>query len=187
MCPARWAGTSFYFAFQKLTGLNLIRRNQMVSLKYPLLALIMLAVFTGFASSQLSGSQMAFSGDLNVAGSSFSAAGNSQISAGSAQSIPANNTTINSSDNSTLTNQTAPQVAVSENVGLNAVSSSVSPVPLSGGQSEQSGADVLDLSAYSRDRSNKNLTGYKNIMYPISESRGSTASTAGAGGGCGCG
>lgn len=149
----------------------------MVSLKYPLLALVMLGVFAGFGSSQLSGSQMAFSGDLNVAGSSFSAADNSQLT---------NNTTINSSDNSTLTNQTALQSAASENVSPNAVSSSVSPVPLSGGQSEQSGADVLDLSSYSSDRANKNLTGYKNIMYPISESRGSTASTAGAGGGCGC-
>ncbi len=43
----------------------------------------------------------------------------------------------------------------------------------------------LDLSRYASDRANKNLAGYKNIMYPIAESRGSSASTAG--GGCGCG
>jgi hypothetical protein len=43
----------------------------------------------------------------------------------------------------------------------------------------------IDLSGYSQDRRNKNLAGYKNIMYPIAESRGSTASTTG--GGCGCG
>ncbi len=45
----------------------------------------------------------------------------------------------------------------------------------------------LDLSNYSKDRVNRNLAGYKNIMYPIAESRGSTASTAAGAGGCGCG
>jgi hypothetical protein len=49
-----------------------------------------------------------------------------------------------------------------------------------------SGLKPLDLSNYARDRVNKNLAGYKNIMYPISGSRGTTTSTSG-GGGCGCG
>jgi hypothetical protein len=44
----------------------------------------------------------------------------------------------------------------------------------------------LDLSSYANDRVNNNLTGYKNIMYPISGSSGTTTSTAGGGGGCGC-
>jgi hypothetical protein len=45
----------------------------------------------------------------------------------------------------------------------------------------------LDLAAYGKDRMNKNLAAYKNIMYPISGSRGTTTSTAGGSGGCGCG
>jgi hypothetical protein len=47
-------------------------------------------------------------------------------------------------------------------------------------------AALIDLSNYSKDRRDKNLAGYKNIMYPIAESRGSTTSTAGGSGGCGC-
>jgi hypothetical protein len=46
-------------------------------------------------------------------------------------------------------------------------------------------AAIIDLSNYSKDRRDKNLAGYKNIMYPLAESRGSTTSTAGSGG-CGC-
>jgi hypothetical protein len=48
---------------------------------------------------------------------------------------------------------------------------------------------IADLSSYGKDRREGNLKGYTNIMYPIAESRGSTASTAGGasgGGGCGC-
>ena len=54
---------------------------------------------------------------------------------------------------------------------------------------EPSGLKPLDLSNYAQDRVNKSLTGYKNIMYPITGSRGTTTSTAGGGGrgGCGCG
>jgi hypothetical protein len=44
----------------------------------------------------------------------------------------------------------------------------------------------MDLSGYSKDRVDRNLAGYTNIMYPISGSRGTTTSTAG-GGGCGGG
>jgi hypothetical protein len=50
-----------------------------------------------------------------------------------------------------------------------------------------SGLKPLDLSNYAQDRVNNNLTGYKNIMYPISGSRGTTTSTSGGGGGGGCG
>lgn len=54
------------------------------------------------------------------------------------------------------------------------------------------GGDVLkplDLSNYSGDRMRRSLAGYKNIMYPIAESAGFTATTAAGstGGGCGCG
>jgi hypothetical protein len=58
--------------------------------------------------------------------------------------------------------------------------------PIESQQPAQSAA-LIDLSNYSKDRRNKNLAGYKNIMYPIAESRGSTTSTAGGSGGCGCG
>jgi hypothetical protein len=52
-----------------------------------------------------------------------------------------------------------------------------------------SGLVPLDLSGYGSDRVNRNLAKYKNIMYPIAESRGSTATTAGgaSSGGSGCG
>jgi hypothetical protein len=65
-------------------------------------------------------------------------------------------------------------------------STAISPAALlpSAGATESSGKNILDLSGYARDRVNKNLAGYKNVMYPISGSRGSTTSTAG-GGGCG--
>ena len=57
----------------------------------------------------------------------------------------------------------------------------------SSGKMSSSGLKPLDLSSYANDRVNNNLTGYKNIMYPISGSRGTTTSTAGGGGGgCGC-
>lgn len=49
-----------------------------------------------------------------------------------------------------------------------------------------SGLRPLDLSNYAKDRVGNNLAGYKNIMYPITGSRGTTTSTAG-GGGCGGG
>jgi hypothetical protein len=48
---------------------------------------------------------------------------------------------------------------------------------------------AVDLSNYAKDRQNKSLAGYTNIMYPISESSGFTATTGSGGsggGGCGC-
>lgn len=45
---------------------------------------------------------------------------------------------------------------------------------------------VINLSNYASDRRSNNLTGYTNIMYPLAESSGFTASAAG-GGGCNCG
>jgi hypothetical protein len=61
--------------------------------------------------------------------------------------------------------------------------------PIESLQPKQSEAiTIIDLSNYSKDRRDKNLGGYKNIMYPIAEARGSTASASsgGGGGGCGC-
>ena len=107
------------------------------------------------------GGMMVYMGDLNLAGAA-GAGGAAPYTIGSAlTSQPALN---NSSLNNTTVNSTAVAIGAS---GL---------VP-------------LDLSGYSRDRVKGDLAKYKNIMYPISESRGSTASTSGGasgGGGCGC-
>ncbi|MDM7913355.1 MAG: hypothetical protein QUS09_09685, partial [Methanotrichaceae archaeon] len=47
---------------------------------------------------------------------------------------------------------------------------------------------IVDLSSYGKDRRDGNLKGYTNIMYPLAESAGFTATAAGSGGGCGgCG
>jgi hypothetical protein len=46
---------------------------------------------------------------------------------------------------------------------------------------------VMDLSRYAKDRLNKKLGGYRNIIYPMAESSGFSATTSsGSGGGCGC-
>jgi hypothetical protein len=108
-------------------------------------------------------------GDLNLAvppkPTAETPAGDSPIT------IPAGNSsdTINASMNNTTINNT------------------LTASPIESQQPVQSAA-LIDLSNYSKDRRGKNLAGYKNIMYPIAESRGSTTSTAGGGGGCGgCG
>jgi hypothetical protein len=131
----------------------------MLSAKYT--AMILAVTFIALASSASAqwspGGNMVYMGDLNLAASSVSSAKAVQT-----QSAPALNQTPlnNSSINATLVNNTT----ISSSTGLK----------------------PLDLSGYSRDRVNKNLAGYTNIMYPISGSRGTTTSTSG-GGGCGCG
>ena len=46
---------------------------------------------------------------------------------------------------------------------------------------------IMDLSRYAKDRLNKKLGGYRNIIYPMAESSGFSATTSsGSGGGCGC-
>ena len=64
------------------------------------------------------------------------------------------------------------------------INNTLTASPIDSPQPAQSAA-IIDLSNYSKDRRDKNLTGYKNIMYPLAEARGSTTSTAGSGG-CGC-
>ena len=72
------------------------------------------------------------------------------------------------------------------NASLNntTINNTLTASPTESQQPAQSAA-IIDLSNYSKDRRDKNLTGYKNIMYPLAEARGSTTSTAGSGG-CGC-
>jgi hypothetical protein len=130
------------------------------------------------ASAQWSpGGSMVYMGDLNLALSSVSSGKEVQSSGSSAASAIANNSSMsNSSLNSTSINATLDNLTV--------VSASIA-IP-SAVAAESSGKKVLDLSGYSRDRVNRNLAGYTNIMYPISGSRGTTTSTSG-GGGCGGG
>lgn len=141
---------------------------------FVLLAAILM-LFCISASAQWSqGGSMVYVGDLNLVASSFSSGNAQKDSTGSFEPVAANNTTENGTlQNSNTTSQTA------------TISSALVPSAVAG---ESAGKPVLDLSNYASDRTKSNLTGYTNIMYPISGSRGSTTSTAGgSGGGCGCG
>ena len=54
--------------------------------------------------------------------------------------------------------------------------------------SQPTALSIADLSGYGKDRRDGNLKGYTNIMYPLAESAGFTATAASGGGGCGgCG
>jgi hypothetical protein len=103
-----------------------------------------------------------YMGDLNLA-----------LSSASNGSAPANQPSLNNpTSNTTINNATTNNTTANNTAVINSLD-------------EMSGMQPLDLSHYASDRTNKNLTGYKNIMYPISESRGTSTTTAGAGG-CGC-
>jgi hypothetical protein len=138
------------------------------------LAVMFFALALNVSAQWSPGGSMVYMGDLNLMASSASSGKAVQELGGSQEiQVATNNSSLNNSsingtsmDNSTL-------------IGPSIV------VPCAG-TSESSGTKVLDLSGYSRDRTNRNLAGYTNIMYPISGSRGTTTSTAG-GGGCGGG
>ena len=146
------------------------------------LLIAMLFALAFSASAQWSpGGSMVYMGDLNLALSSLSSAKQVQSTASVLAPTAANNTSANA---------TTPG-------GLNATGSNAIPLPAELGVGQANAADkpatspysgkkVLDLSGYARDRVDRNLAVYTNIMYPISESRGTTTSTAG-GGGCGGG
>jgi hypothetical protein len=141
----------------------------MFSAKYAAVALgVMFIALAYSASAQWSpGGAMVYMGDMNLVASSASSGSAAQALSGSQEiQAPTNNSSLNNSS-------------------INATTVDVLP---SATAAEPSGKKILDLSSYARDRTNKNLAGYKNIMYPITGSRGSTTSTAGGGGGCGgCG
>ena len=152
----------------------------MLSARYAALALGVMFIALAFnASAQWSpGGSMVYMGDLNLA--AFSASSGKAVQAlGGSQEIQA--ATNNSSMSNSSLNSSSINGTTIDNSTL------VGPLIVVPGTatSESSGKKILDLSGYSRDRTNKNLAGYTNIMYPISGSRGSTTSTAGGGGGCG--
>ena len=109
------------------------------------------------------GGSMVYMGDLNLAASS--ASNGAKVSPEMIQT-PSNNSSMNSSTNNSSIND--------------------SLIFSSSGKMSSPGLKPLDLSSYASDRTKNNLAGYKNIMYPISGSRGTTTSTAGGGGSCGC-
>jgi hypothetical protein len=100
---------------------------------------------------------MVYMGDLNLAASSASSGAAPHVLGGPVMSqMNLNNSSVNATSLNNTTMATA------------------------------TGLKPLDLSNYAKDRVGNNLAGYKNIMYPITGSRGTTTSTAG-GGGCGGG
>ena len=156
----------------------------MLSAKYAVTALgivfiFLFMVFNAYAQWS-PGGEMVYMGDLNLAAPSVSGVTAPQAVTGSQMNQPSmNNSTINNvtANNSSMNSSSMENSTVVGPSGLAAVS----------GPSQSSGMKPLDLSSYSRDRTNKNLAGYTNIMYPITGSRGTTTSTSGGGGGGGCG
>lgn len=146
------------------------------------LLIAMLFTLAFSASAQWSpGGSMVYMGDLNLALSSLSSERNAPAAIASPAQAMANNTSANATSIEGL-NATGPNaILLPADSGVNQPNPGDQPAT-----SPYSGKKVLDLSGYSKDRVNRNLAGYTNIMYPISGSRGSTTSTAG-GGGCGGG
>jgi hypothetical protein len=158
----------------------------MLSAKYAALALgVMFIAMASNGSAQWSpGGGTVYMGDLNLVASSASSGkalqdlgGSQDTSAEQNNSLKENSSLNSSSINATLDNSTQ---------GSDAARVNPAAMSQSADNAETSGKGILDLSGYARDRTNRNLAGYTNIMYPISGSRGTTTSTAG-GGGCGCG
>jgi hypothetical protein len=146
------------------------------------LLIAMLFALAFSASAQWSpGGSMVYMGDLNLAMSSLSSERNVQAAAALPAQAIANNTSVNATSPSGL-NATGPSSAL---LPAGSGISQINPADQSA-TAASSGKKVLDLSGYAKDRVDRNLAGYTNIMYPISGSRGSTTSTAG-GGGCGGG
>jgi hypothetical protein len=156
----------------------------MLSAKYAVTAIgivfiFLFMVFNAYAQWS-PGGEMVYMGDLNLAAPSVSGATAPQAVAGSQINHPSVN-------NSTINNMTAYNSSINNSSMENSTIVNPSGLAAASGLSQSTGMKTLDLSSYSRDRTNKNLAGYKNIMYPISGSRGTTTSTSGGGGGGGCG
>jgi len=151
----------------------------MKSIKYEVMVLA--AIFLALAciaSAQFSSDgTIAYMGDLSLRASSHL----SDQSAKAVQATKLGAAADNATQNTTaLGNQT-----------LNESSETLIPSILGATKPEDAapptGKVILDLSAYAQDRTNNSLTGYTNIMYPISGARGTTASTSSGGGCCGGG
>ncbi len=135
-----------------------------------LVVLFAFLVLDAFAAG-LSGRAVVALGSVklsNPSGSELQMVNNSSINVSETNNISMNNSTLNSSTIADLSSKNK------------LADKPVRKVP------------VMDLSRYAKDRLNKNLAGYKNILYPLAEASGFTANTGGTGGGaggggCGCG
>ena len=112
-------------------------------------------------------------GSVGLASSQAVLANNSSIINSSMNNISINSSMMNNSSINNSLMSKMPIKSLSTNDKM--MNTSAHTVP------------VVDLSGYAKDRKSKNLAGYKNIMYPMGESRGPPAAAAGGGGGGGCG
>lgn len=147
--------------------------------------LLIIAVFD-VSAQWTPGKTVVYMGDLNLMGTSGSGVSLPRETGGSPgmRDAVGNSSAINSSmDNSTMNNSSTNSTDMNN--------SSIKTASMNNpSMNRQPAVPMIDLTRYSKDRRDKNLAGYKNIMYPIAEARGSTSSTAGTGGGgggCGCG
>ncbi len=142
-------------------------------------SLFLLLLFTflvlGAQSAELPGKTVMQLGSLKLASSPAVLANNSSINNSSINNTSLNNISTNKSavNSSSMSEEPIKNLSM----GGKQMNTSVPAVP------------VVDLSNYAKDRKNKTLAGYRNIMYPMGESRGppGAASGGGGGGGCGCG
>ena len=152
----------------------------MKSIRYEVMvpAVVFLALAC-IASAQFSSDgTIAYMGDLSLRASS-------QLSDQTANAIQA--TVLGAAADNATQNATA-----LGNTTLNESSETPSTPAILGAAKPEDAAlpsdkGILNLSAYAQDRTNNSLTGYTNIMYPISGARGTTASTSSGGGCCGGG
>lgn len=175
MCPAE--GTYLLLFPYVFSSLSHVRRKDRNMFSQRIVALVLAGLFAVIvlnACAQWSPAKTVVNlGDLSLAGKGASGAPRAT------DSSLADNPLMNESS----TNNWAMNNSSLNNPAMN--NSSINNLILNSSIKGATSMQPIDLSGYSQDRRNKNLAGYKNIMYPIAESRGSTASTTG--GGCGCG
>ena len=189
MCPS-WAQPPFY---SKHPDISLVGGIYLISNESKVI-LILMALFALLACD-------AFAGDLSAR--AVVALGSAKLSAPSAVTAQAAN---NSSTNTSFMNNTSMNSsatgfasmnisAVSDtSTNLSSMNSSIADSTIAGLSDSKNempepvhNVPVMDLSRYAKDRLNKKLGGYRNIIYPMAESSGFSATTSsGSGGGCGC-
>ncbi len=181
MCPAE--GTYLLLFPDVFSISSQVRRKDRNMFSQRIVALVLAGLFAVVvfnACAQWSPAKTVVNlGDLSLAGAGTSGAPRPTGSSPGRDQLMNESSTNNSAMNNSSLNNSSLNNSSSNNSSSN--DSLLNSSPIESSKSVQ----PIDLSGYSQDRRNKNLAGYKNIMYPIAESRGSTASTTG--GGCGCG
>lgn len=157
------------------------RRIKLVFSNNPRAVIVLMVLFAflvfGAQASEPPAKSTVPLGSIGLAGSEAAPANNSSTDNSSISNISVNNSTITNSsiNSSSMSKMPVKSLAMNDKM----MDTSTPAVP------------VVDLSGYSKDRKSKNLTGYRNIMYPMGESRGPPAAAGGGGGGggggCGCG